>query len=173
MALSTWTRGAGVAGALVLAVGVVAGCGGGGSTVAEGTTAAATEATGTVTSASANGAQFVATVRLADGSTAVTAGYPPGTDSVRAGVGDLITFILPPAATGKEWQMVDGTAPGTVAELAGQGTATVPGRPDSDSFTYRATAAGEGTLKFQEVETNPDGAPEPSMPVNHTLVVTG
>lgn len=174
MARSTWTRGAGVAGALVLAAGVVAGCGGGDSTAGGGTAAATTtQASGTITSASARGAQFVTTVTLADGSTAVTGGYPPGTDSVQAGVGDLVTFILPPAATGKEWQLVDGTAPGTVAELAGQGTATVPGRPDSDSFTYRATAAGEGTLKFQEVETNPDGAPEPSMPVNHTLVVTG
>ncbi len=172
MALSTWTRGAGVAGALVLAVGVVAGCGGGGSTVAEGTTAAATEATGTVTSASANGAQFVATVTLTDGSTAVTGAFPPGTTVVLARVGDLITFLFPPAMTGKEWEFMDGTADGTIAELVGQGTATVPGRPDSDSFTYRATAAGEGTLAFREVETNPDGAPAPSIPVEHDLVVT-
>jgi hypothetical protein len=167
-----WVRGAAVAGAVLLTAGAVAGCGGGDSSAAGGTTAeATTQATGTVTSATANGAQFVATVTLDDGSTAVTGGYPPGTESVQAEVGDLVTFLLPPASTGKEWQLVNGTAPGTVAELAGQGTATVPGRPDSDSFTYRATATGEGTLKFQEVETNPEGAPEPSLPVNHTLVV--
>lgn len=159
------------ASALALALGAVAGCGGG-DTAGGDTASATTAATGTVTSPSAATAPFQTTVRLSDGSTAVTGGYPPGTTLIAARVGELFTLILPPAATGKAWKRMPGESPDQIVELAGSGTATVAGKPDSDSFTYRATAAGDDTLEFQEVETNPDGAPEPSFPVDFDVVVS-
>lgn len=166
-------RAFGAAAVVALAAGVMAGCGGGDDAATSGATGAASTApTGTITSPAAAKAPLAPTVTLTDGSTAVTGGYVAGTSDVEVKVGDLFTLLFPPAMTGKEWKLVSTGAPDPIVELAGSGTATVAGKPDSDSFTYRAAAEGNDTLKFQEVETNPDGAPEPSLPVEVDVVVT-
>lgn len=166
-------RAFGAALVVALTAGAVAGCGGDDAATSGATGAASTAPTGTITSPSAAQAPLAPTVTLADGSTAVTGGYVAGTEDVEVRVGDLFTLLFPPAMTGKEWKLVSTGSPDPIVEFAGSGTATVAGKPDSDSFTYRATTAGSDTLKFQEVETNPDGAPAPSYPVEVDVVVTG
>ena len=141
----------------MLAAGVLAGCGGGDSA----TTGAA--GGGITTAASAQGADDVATVPLSDGSQAVVASYTPevgqdnaaGGTRVQAKVGDVVALLVPPAFSDAQWTAEGGTADGTVAELVGQGTAKITPKsggtdPGYYSFTYRATAAGEGTLAFRE-----------------------
>ena len=164
-----------LAGAAALAVG--AGCGG-----SEPATTAG--GGGVTTSASAAGAETTVTVALTDGTTAVVAAYFPEVGgkptAVRAKVGDLIALQLPQAFTGETWTADGGTADGTIAELVGQGTAVLPaansGGSDQElpTFTYRATAAGSGTLAFRAAKAPPEdgSAPEPELVYRYALKVS-
>lgn len=176
-----WKRGAVVAGTVVLAAGVVAGCGGGDTS-----TGGAAEGGGITTAASAQGADDVATVPLSDGSQAVVASYTPevgqdnaaGGTRVQAKVGDLVALLVPPAFSNAQWTATGGTADGTVAELVGQGTAKITPEaggtdPGYYAFTYRATAAGQGTLSFREEPTDSGTTAAPAgIAVTYTLVVS-
>lgn len=136
------------------------------------------------TSASATGAKAVVTVTLTDGTQAVVAAYMPevGRDptEVSAKVGDLIALQLPVAFTGETWTADGGTADGTIAELVGQGTAVLPAKgsggmdQELPTFTYRATAAGSGTLAFRAAKEAPTdgGAPDPELVYRFELKVS-
>lgn len=166
------------ASAILLAAATMAGCGAT-DEPAPGSTAARTSTTaltGAVTSPSAAVAPFVSRVRLSSGSTAVVGTYPPGTSSVRTEVGDLVAFTMPTAREGMTWKAVGGTARGRIAELAGSGMALVAGADEPrriESFTYRVTAVGRGTLEFRQVDTRAgDGPPQPGFSFEQFLVVT-
>ncbi len=177
----SWKRGAAATGAVVIAAGVVAGCGGG-----DASSTGAAEGGGITTAASAQGADDVATVPLSDGSQAVVASYTPEVDQldapggtrVQAKVGDLVALLVPPAFSNGQWTATGGTADGTVAELVGQGTAKVTPTnggidPGYYAFTYRAIAAGEGTLSFREETTDSGTTAAPAgIAVTYTLVVS-
>jgi hypothetical protein len=169
-----------IIGVAMLSAGVLAGCGGGdgGATSAGGG--------GITTAPSAQGADEVATVPLSDGSQAVVASYTPevgqldapGGTRVQAKVGDLVALLVPPAFSGNEWTTAGGTADGTYAELVGSGTAKVTPKsggtdPGYYAFTYRAIAAGEGTVAFREQKQGESsGAGQQSMAITYTLVVS-
>ncbi len=183
MTSSTRIRMAALLGAATLSMAALAGCGGDYAATTATSGGTATSADGTATLTDASGSAY--TVTLAEGVTTPIEPFgnngrePVGfwaassADGVKATVGTPFGIELAQSpSTGYSWKAAGGTALGAQVTLVQDWVLTEdnsPGSPGTHYWVYNATAAGTGTLVFEEF---PPGEGTPSTTQTFTVTVT-
>ncbi len=183
MTSCTRSRMVALLGAATLSMAALAGCGGDSAATTATSGGTATSAGGTATLTDASGGAYTVTLAEGvttpiepfgnDGSAPVGFWAASSADGVKATVGTPFGIELAQSpSTGYSWKAVGGTALGTQVTLVQEWVLaddTGPGSPGTHYWVYNATAAGTGTLVFEEF---PPGEDTPSKTQAFTVTVT-